>query len=69
MTAATSARVTVPAGIRGGASRILPVAGASVSPPGRKMVQWRSRARRSASAAVFAAEYPATPGGVDDRSV
>jgi hypothetical protein len=54
MTAATSARGTVPAGIRGGASRILPVAGESVSPPGRKMVQSRSRSRRSASAAVFA---------------
>jgi hypothetical protein len=41
-------------GIGGGASRILPVPGASVRPPGRRMVQSRSRARRSASAAVFA---------------
>ena len=45
---------TVPRGTGGAASRILPVAGASVRPPGRRMVQSRSRARRSASAAVFA---------------
>ena len=36
------------------ASRILPVAGASVRRPGRRMVQSRSRARRSSSAALLA---------------
>ena len=38
MTAATSARGTVPRETGGGASRILPVAGASVRPPGRVQV-------------------------------
>jgi hypothetical protein len=42
-------------GDRRGASRTLPVADASVRLPGRTMVQSRSRARRSSSAAVFAA--------------
>jgi hypothetical protein len=55
MTAATSARGTAPAGTGGAASWTRPVAGASVRLPGRRMVQSRSRARRSASAAVFAA--------------
>ncbi len=41
-------------GTGGGASRILPVPGALVRPPGRRMVQSRSQARRSSSAAVFA---------------
>ena len=54
MTAATSAREMVPAGTGGAASLIRPVAGASVRCPGRKIVQSRSRERRSSSAAVFA---------------
>ena len=44
----------LPPGTGGAASRILPAGGASVRPPGRRMVQSRSRPRRSASAAVFA---------------
>ena len=38
----------------GGASLTRPVAGASVRPPGRRMIQSRARERRSSSAAVFA---------------
>ena len=41
-------------GAGGAASPILPAAGASARLPGRRMVQSRSRARRSSSQAVFA---------------
>jgi hypothetical protein len=54
-------------GTGGGASRILPVAGASMRPPGRTIVQSRSRARRSASAAVFAVMQAAQASSLSGR--